>query len=117
MAEGHIKAGGGSTPDTLRVRLVWWNLPSTAADLAWGGHPPKCGSADIEVLGVWSSRRTSFSVHAVLPQEPLPPMNKSSQSQFVKAARKTLAGQIEVNVRGLTPDIVEWKDPNEPQPG
>ena len=117
MAKGHIKAGGGSTPDTLRVRLVWWKLPSTSADLAWGGQPPKCGSADIEVLGVWSSRRTYFSVHAVLPQEPLPPMNKSARSQFVKAARKTLAEQIEVNVQGLTPDIVEWKDPNEPHTG
>tara|TARA_Y100000310_G_C20227038_1_gene598442 strand:- start:101 stop:454 length:354 start_codon:yes stop_codon:yes gene_type:complete len=117
MAEGHIKAGGGATPDTLCVRLVWWKLPSTAADLAWGKHPPQCGSADIEVLGVWSPRRTYFTVHAVLPKEPLPSMNRSAQTQFVRAAKKTLAEHIEVNVHGLSPDIVEWKDPYEPQPG
>ena len=113
MAESNIKAGGSSTPDTLCVLLVCWKLPSTAADLAWGGQPPDCGSADIEVLGVWSPRRTYFTVHAVLPKSPLPSMNKSARALFVKAARKTLAEQIGVAVNGMAPDIVEWNDPNE----
>ena len=113
MAESNIKAGGSSTPDTLCVLLVCWKLPSTAADLAWSGEPPDCGSADIEVLGVWSPRRTYFTVHAVLPKSPLPPMNKSARALFVKAARKTLAKQIGVVVNGMAPDIVEWDDPNE----
>ena len=113
MAESNIKAGGRSVPDTLCVLLVCWKLPSTAANLAWGGEPPNCGSADIEVMGVWSSRRTFFTAHAVLPKSPLPLMNKSARALFVKAARKTLAEQIGVVVNGMAPDIVEWDDPNE----
>ena len=112
MANDRIKAGGGAQPDTIRVRLVWWKLPSTTADLAWGGHPPQCGSADVEVLGVWSPRRTSYTVHAVLPIERLPHMNKSSRALFVRSAKKTLAEQIGVSVSGLSPDIVEWSGPN-----
>ena len=117
MTEGRIKAGGSAKPDAFRVRLIWWYLPSTAADLAWGGQPPRWKSANVEVLGVWSFRRKNFTVHAVLPDEPLPPMNRSSRAQFVKAARTTLAEQIEASVYGLTPDIVDWDDPNEPPTG
>jgi len=111
MTESRVKAGGASTPDTLRVRLVWWQLPSTPADKAWSENPPECRQVEVDVLGVWSPRKTIFTVHAVLPQDPLPPMNRSSRGQFVRTARKILADMVQIPVHGLSPDIVEWTDP------
>ena len=111
MTESRVKAGGASTPDTLGVRLFWWKLPSTSADKAWSIDPPECRQVDVDVLGVWSPRKTYFTVHAVLPKEPLPPMNGASKSQFVRTARKILVDRIHIPIHGLNPDIVEWSDP------
>ena len=109
---GHTKPGGGGQPDTCRVRLVWWPLPSTAANKGWGKEPPHCREIEVEMLGVWSPRKTSFTVHAAFPQEPLPPMNSSSRSQFVRAARDATATLLGVSVEGVSQDIVDWEVTN-----
>ena len=102
------RPGGGSQPDTLGVRLVWWPLPTTQADKAWDGKPPHCREVEIEMLGVWSPRRSYFTVHAVLPKETLPKMNSSARTQFIKAARTSLSEQIGIPVHGVTQDVVDW---------
>jgi len=108
MVASNIRPGGGSQPDTLGVRLVWWPLPTTQADKAWGGEPPHCREVEVEMLGVWSPRRTHFIVHAVLPKESLPKMNSSARTRFIKAARSALSEKIGVAVHGVTQDIVDW---------
>ena len=55
------------------------------------------------MLGVWSPRRSYFTVHAVLPKETLPKMNSSARTQFIKAARTSLSEQIGIPVHGVTP--------------
>jgi hypothetical protein len=67
----------------------------------------------VEILGVWSPRGSRFTVHAVLPQEPLPEMNSSARALFVKAARATLADDLSVEVEGLKSDIVDWEGSDE----
>ena len=64
------------------------------------------------MLGVWSPRKTSFTVHAAFPQEPLPPMNSSSRSQFVRAARDATATLLGVSVEGVSQDILDWEVTN-----
>ena len=110
---GRTKPGGGGQPDTCRVRLVWWPLPSTAADKGWGKEPPHCREIVVEMLGVWSPRKTRFTVHGVFPQELLPPMNGSARAQFVRAARDATKILLGVNVDGVTPDIVDWEATND----
>ena len=106
---GRIKPGGGGQPDTCRVRLVWWALPSTAANKGWGKEPPHCREVEVEMLGVWSPRKSRFTVHAIFPREPLPPMNSSARSQFIRAARDATAALLGVNVEGVSQDIVDWE--------
>ena len=107
--EKRIKPGGSSRPDTCRVRLVWWPLPTTAANKGWGKEPPHCREISLTVLGVWSPRNSRFTVHAVLPEEPLPEMNSGSRALFVKAARTALAESLSVNIEGLKSEIVDWE--------
>ena len=104
-----IKAGGGSTPDTFRVRLCWWFLPTTSADKGWASKPPPINSVMVDVLGVWSPRKSYFTLHGVLPHDQLPTLNRSSKTLFVKAARSALTENIGVPVQGLTPDVVDWE--------
>lgn len=110
LSKPKARPGGGSQPDTLGVRLVWWPLPATQADKAWDGKPPHCREVDVEILGVWSPRRTHFTVHAVLPKETLPKMNSSARTQFIRAVRSALSEQIDLPVHGVTQDIVDWSN-------
>ena len=105
----HTKPGGSSRPDTCCVRLLWWPIPTTSANKSWGKEPPHCREVALEILGVWSPRGSRFSVHAVLPKEPLPEMNSPARSLFIRAARDTLSAKLGVEVDGLKSDIVDWE--------
>jgi hypothetical protein len=107
--KGRTKPGGGGQPDTFRIRLVWWVTASTAANKGWGKEPPHCREVTVKMLGVWSPRKTRFTVHAVFPTEQLPPMNNSSRAQFIRAARDATAAQLGVPVEGVAQDIVDWE--------
>ena len=109
----HIKPGGHSTPDTCSVGLVWWKLPATGANKAWGKEPPHCREVTVTVLGIWSARRVRYTVHAILPQEPLPEMNSGSKALFVKAAKSALAENLGVIIEGVRTDIVDWEGSDE----
>jgi len=113
MMEEHQqpKRVGSTKPETYRLRLVWWPLPSTAADKGWGNEPPHCREVTVEVLGIWSLKKSLFTAHAVFPTEPLPPMNPSARSQFIRATRNTLGGILGVKVEGISNDIIEWEAP------
>jgi len=61
------------------------------------------------MLGVWSPRKSRFTVHAIFPREPLPPMNSSARSQFIRAARDATMALLGVSVEGVSQDIVDWE--------
>ena len=64
------------------------------------------------MLGVWSPRKSRFTVHAIFPQETLPPMNSSARSQFIRAARDATMALLGVSVEGVSQDIVDWEVTN-----
>ena len=100
---------GASASDALRVLLVWWEVPSTSANIMWSESPPHCREVSFDVLGVWSSKRSRFIVHAILPKEPLPPMNKGTRPQLVRTIRQALAAQTGVVIEGITQSIIDWR--------
>ena len=108
----NIRPGGMNRPDTCRIRLTWWLAPTTAANISWGTSPPHYQEISIEVLGVWTTRGKRFIVHAVLPEERLPKINKSSRGLFLKAVRDALSYSLEVTIEGLKADIVDWEGPD-----
>ena len=104
-----VKRTGSTRPDTCRVRLVWWPLPSSSADKAWGKEPPHCREVVVEILGIWSPRQTYFTAHAIFPLEPLPPMNHSAQFQFLRAVRTMAAEELSTKIEGVRNNIVDWE--------
>ena len=95
--------------ETVNVRIVWWESLTNLADLQWSTNPPHCREMACDVLGVWSTRRVRFSVHAVLPCEPLPPMNRTSRPLFVKAVKQALVDKLAVGVDGCNMEITDWE--------
>ena len=95
--------------ETVTVRIVWWPVINSMGNVQWSIAPPHCRELSCDVLGVWSSRKVKFNVHAVLPSEPLPPMNRSSRPLFTKAVRQAVADKLGVNVDGCNSDVIDWE--------
>ena len=95
--------------ETVKVKIVWWPVIHSLGDIQWSTTPPHCRELACEVLGVWSSRKVRFNVHAVLPSEPLPPMNRSSRPVFIRAMRQALADKLGVKIEGCNADIIDWE--------
>ena len=101
---------GSSASDALRVLLVWWELPrASSANVIWSASVPHCREVSLDILGVWSPQRSTFTVHAVLPKEPLPPMNKKSRQQLLGAIREVLAEQTGAIIAGVASGIIDWE--------
>lgn len=101
-------AGGTAQPTTFRLRLCFWHLPTTAANMGWGVKPPVCRTVELEVLGVWSSRKVKMDVQAVFPISYLPKMNSSAKTTFIKALKEGVMKKMGVPVSGVSRDVVDW---------
>jgi len=104
-----VKAGGANQPTTFSLRLVFWTVPSSSADMVWSTESPESGTVDLEILAVSSPRGTKMEVQAVFPKTPLPQMNSSSKASFLRALRTKadeVAGQP---VTGISRDIIDWE--------
>ena len=107
-SEERVKSGGHNQPTTFGLRLVYWYLPSSSANMAWSPDPPKTGTVDLNILGVRSPRGTRMDVQAVFPETPLPQMNSSSKALFIKALKAKALAELEVQITGVSRDIIDW---------
>lgn len=103
-----VKSGGTSQPTTFSLRLTYWSLPSTTANMAWGIDPPTYKEIELSVLGVLSARGVRMNVQAVFPVTPIPPMNSSAKSNFIKALREKASMDLKMPVDGVTRDVIDW---------
>ena len=103
-----VKSGGPSQPTTFSLRLTYWSLPSTTANMAWGIDPPACKEIELKILGVLSARGVKMNIQAVFPVTPMPPMNSSAKTNFIKAVREIASMELKMPVDGVTRDIVDW---------
>ena len=103
-----MKSGGAAQPTTFGLRLVFWHLPSSSADMAWSTDPPESGTVDLSILGVRSPRGTRMDIQAVFPETPLPKMNSSSKTLFIKALKAKVLAELGILVTGVSRDIVDW---------
>jgi len=103
------RTDGSIKSETIRVKILWWPTLRDGANVQWSTDPPHCREVACDVLGVWSSRRVKFIVHAVLPNETLPPMNRPSRSLFVKAIKQAMADELGVGVDGCNTDVIDWE--------
>ena len=103
-----MKSGGAAQPTTFGLRLVFWHLPSSSADMAWSTDPPKSETVVLSILGVKSPRGTRMDIQAVFPETPLPKMNSSSKTLFIKALKAKVLAELGILVTGVSRDIVDW---------
>ena len=103
------RTDGAVKSESIKVKIVWGPALSNLANIQWSTDPPHCREVACDVLGVWSSRRVKFIVHAVLPNETLPPMNRSSRYLFVKAIREAMADELGVGIDGCNADVIDWE--------
>ena len=111
-----VLAGGTAQPTTFGLRLCFWHLPTTAANMGWGLEPPPCETVELEVLGVWSARKVKMDVQAVFPRVRLPKMNSSAKATFIKALKEAVQKKVGVPATGISRDVVDW-DGNETEWG
>ena len=76
--------------------------------MAWGLEPPPCGFIDLEVIGVWSSRKVKMDVQAVFPKMRLPKMNSSAKATFIKALKEAVQEKVGVPAPGVSRDGGAW---------
>ena len=95
--------------EMVKIQIVWWPAINNTGDVQWSVAPPHCREVTCEVLGVWSARRVKFIVHAVLPNESLPPMNRPSRPLFIKAIRKAMSIKLGVGIEGCNADVIDWE--------
>ena len=103
------RTDGAVKSESIKVKIVWWPALKNLANIQWSTDPPHCREVICDVLGVWSSRRVKFIVHAVLPNETLPPMNRSGRYLFVKAIREAMADELGVGIDGCNADVIDWE--------
>ena len=103
------RTDGAVKSNTIRVKILWWPVLGNLANVQWSTDPPHCREMSCDVLGVWSSRRVRFVVHAVLPNETLPPMNRSSRPLFAKAIRQAMADELGAGIDGCNTDVIDWE--------
>tara|TARA_R110002020_G_scaffold175593_2_gene367546 strand:- start:1351 stop:1728 length:378 start_codon:yes stop_codon:yes gene_type:complete len=109
MSDGkRVKSGGTAQPTTFGLQLVFWYLPSTTANMAWSTDPPESWTVALSVLGVRSPRGTRMDVQAVFPETPLPKMNNSSKSLFIRALKAKAVEELGVPVTGVSRDVIDW---------
>ena len=96
-------------PDTLRVSLLYWYVPSTPANLSWGVEPPNCYRIGFELVGTKGVRTSKFTVDAVYPITPLPEMNTNAKVRLVKALKVAAGAAIGMDINGLSQDIIDWR--------
>ena len=70
---------------------------------------PHCREVGFDLVGVPSPRMKKFTVDAIYPNEPLPPMNPSAIAQLVKALRSSAVDRIGLPVDGIVADIIDWE--------
>ena len=103
------RTDGAVKSESIKVKIVWWPALSNLANIQWSTDPPHCREVACDVLGVWSSRRVKFMVHAELPNETWPPMTRSSRYLFVKAIREAMADELGVGIDGCNADVIDWE--------
>jgi hypothetical protein len=103
-----VRAGGDNQPTTFGLRLVFWHLPHTAADIDWSADPPESWTVDLNILGVKSRRGSKVDVQAVFPATSLPQMNSSSKTLFIRALKAKVFSELGVPVTGVSRDIIDW---------
>ena len=107
-----VKSGGAAQPTTFGLRLCFWHLPNTSADMAWSTDPPTSETVDLSILGVKSPRGTRMDIQAVFPETPLPKMNSSSKTLFIKALKAKAVAELGLSITGVSRDFVDWNGPD-----